>query len=77
MAATASGLSTLATTRSFPLHCMLGHDIDVEDSFDEGCPVQSVSFVFLRLALSFGEHVEDVPIVQQTCGLPGLAFRRW
>jgi hypothetical protein len=52
---------------------MPGHDIDGEDSTEERCPVEPVSFVFLRLALSFGEHVEDAALVCLTCG---MALRR-
>ena len=80
MAATASGFSTLATTRSLPLHCMPGHHVDVEDSTEERCPVEPVSFVFFRFGLSFGEHIEDASNlfcldIQGTCrrgdrGLP-------
>jgi hypothetical protein len=38
---------------------MPGHHIDGADSTEERCPVEPVSLVFLRLAFSFGEHVED------------------
>ena len=50
-----------------------GHDIDGEDSTEERCPIEPISFVFLRPALSFGEHVENVALV---CISSGLALRR-
>ena len=45
-----------------------GHDIDGEDSTEERCPVEPISFVFLRPALLFGEHVEGAALVRITCG---------
>ena len=45
-----------------------GHDIDGEDSTEERCPIEPISFVFLRPALLFGEHVEGAALVRITCG---------
>ena len=73
MAATAPGLSTLATMRSFPLHCMPGHHIDGKDSTEQRCPVEPVPFAFFRFGISFGEHAYDAALICRTCG---LALRR-
>ena len=51
------------------------HEIDGEDSTEERCPVDSVSFVFHRFGLSCGEHLECAAPVRITYG--AIYRRSW